>query len=208
MKIIVISNYSVIREGLAAVISKNEDITIQFIGETIKEAIFLIKSKMADVILLDIHKNNEDELNIINGLKSSEVDTKWIVLDFYGDKELFVKAIKCGVQGYILGTSNNDEIMYTIDQVYKGKKYYDSYFVGFIINENNDFPIKLELLTGREREVLFEITKGLSNRNIAEKFLISENTVKKHVNHIFEKLNIRDRTEAAAYVNRYGMVSK
>lgn len=208
MRIIVVSNYSVIREGIVSLMAKYESISIQFIGETIKEAMFMIKSNMADIILLDINKDNEEELNLINQLMSSRVDIKTIVLDFYGSRELFVKALKSGVQGYVLGKSNEEEILYAMDHVYKGKKYFDSYFIDSIINENVDLPDKLELLTTREREILMEVAKGLSNRKISEKFFITEHTVKKHINHIFNKLNIKDRTEAALYWNKYGLVDK
>lgn len=209
MNIIVISNYSVIREGIVALICKNKNIFIQFVGETIKEAVFIIKSNMADIVLLDINKDNEEELDYINRLVTLGVEFKTIVLDFYGNKELFVKALKSGVQGYVLGKSNEDEILYAMEHVYEGKKYFDSYFVDSMINENNDLPNnKLEMLTNREKEILEQVAKGLSNRKISEELFITEHTVKKHINHIFKKLNIKDRTEAALYWNKYVLVNK
>lgn len=208
MKIIVISKYSVIREGIAAVLLKHHNITIQFVCETIKEAMLMIKGNMTDVVLLDIHRDNEEELSLISELRTFGVKSTFIVLDFNGDTELFIKALKCGVQGYVLGTSNEEEILYALERVFKGKKYYDSYFIDYMINENNKLPDKLELLTLREREILIEIAKGLSNQKIADKFLITENTVKKHISHIFEKLKISYRTEAALYANKYGMINK
>lgn len=208
MKIIVVSKYSVIREGITAVMSKHSDITIQFACESIKQAMLMIKGNMTDVVLLDINKDNEEELNLISELRTSGVKIVSIILDFNGDNELFIKALKCGVQGYVLGTSDENEIIYAIEQVFKGKKYYDSYFIDHMIKENNDFPNKLELLTIREREILMEIAKGLSNQKIANKFSITENTVKKHIGHIFEKLNISDRTQAALYANKNGIVNR
>ncbi|AKA67152.1 LuxR C-terminal-related transcriptional regulator [Clostridium scatologenes] len=208
MKIIVISNYSVIREGIVSLICKYENISIQFVGETIKDAMFLIKSNIADIVLLDINKDNEEELNSINRLITLGVAIKTIVVDFYGNKDLFVKALKSGVQGYILGKSSEDEILYAMDHVYRGKKYFDSYFIDSMINENNDLPNKLETLTSREKEILEEVAKGLSNQKISEELFITEHTVKKHINHIFRKLNVKDRTEAALYWNKYGVLNK
>jgi two-component system, NarL family, response regulator len=208
MKVIVISNYSLIREGILSIISKQEDISIQFVGQTIKEAIFLIKGNMNDVILLDIHKENMDELSLITELRDSGVKVKLMVLDFYGDNEIFIKALKNGVQGYILGSSGEEEILYAIVQVYKGKKYFDSYFIDNMVNEKRNLPCQLELLTAREREIISEIAKGLSNKRIAEKFLITEYTVKKHVNHIFQKLKINNRTEIALFASKYEIVNK
>jgi DNA-binding NarL/FixJ family response regulator len=135
MKIIVISKYSVIREGIAAVLSKHHNITIQLACETIKGAMLMIKGNMTDVVLLDIHRDNEEELNLISELRASGVRITFMVLDFNGDNELFIKALKSGVQGYVLGTSNEEEILYALERVSKGKKYYDSYFIDYMINE-------------------------------------------------------------------------
>lgn len=203
MKIIVISNYAVIREGIVSIISKHDNLSIQFIGKTVKEAMLMIKGNRADVLLLDIHRDNEEELNLINEIRTSGINIKSIILDFYGDNELFVTALKCGVQGYLLGKSNEDEMLYAIDQIYKGKKYFDSYFVDSMINKNCDSTSRLDLLTAREREIIMEISKGLSNKKISEKFFITEHTVKKHINHIFDKLNLNDRREVALYTKKY-----
>lgn len=199
MRIIVVSSYAVIREGIVSIISKQEKMSVQFVGETIKEAMVMIKGSMADVVLMDVHGEDKEDLKVISEIKDLGSNTKLMILDFYGDNETFVKALKYGVQGYVLGKSNEEELLYAIDQIYRGKKYYDSYFIESMMNEEKSSSDKLELLTHREREILIEISKGLSNKKISEKFYITEHTVKKHINHIFEKLGIRDRTEAALY---------
>lgn len=208
MKIIVISSYSVIREGIEAVLAKRNDIILQLACETIKEALLMIKGNMADVLLLDIHKDNTQELMLISDLRASGATIKYILLDFYGDNDVFVKSIKCGVEGYLLGKSSQEEILYAIDQVYRGRKYFDSYFVDLMINENSDLSNKIELLTIRERQILIGISEGLSNNKIANKFFITENTVKKHISHIFEKLNMSDRAEVSVYVKKYGVLNR
>ena len=200
MRIIVISNQTIIREGIVAVISKQDDVLIEFIGQTIEEAMSMIKVDIADVMLLDINKENAEEIKVIQKLRELGLNTKILVVDFYGDKNLFIKSLKCGVKGYILGKSTEEEIMYAIEQVNKGKKYFDSYFVDNMINENNELPNRLELLTVREREILVQVASGLSNGRISEKFSITEFTVKKHITHIFEKLGISDRSEVAGYI--------
>jgi len=200
MKIIVISNQTIIREGIVAIISKHDSVSVEFVGQRIEEVIPVIKADIAEVILLDINKENEKEINVIENLRELGLNTKILVVDFYGDKNLFIKSLKCGVKGYILGKSTEEEIMYAIEQVNKGKKYFDSYFVDNMINENNELPNRLELLTVREREILVQVASGLSNGRISEKFSITEFTVKKHITHIFEKLGISDRSEVAGYI--------
>ena len=200
MKIIVISNQTIIREGIVAIISKHDSVSVEFVGQRIEEAMPVIKADIAEVMLLDINKDNEKEINVIENLRELGLNTKILVVDFYGDKNLFIKSLKCGVKGYILGKSTEEEIMYAIEQVNKGKKYFDSYFVDNMINENNELPNRLELLTVREREILVQVASGLSNGRISEKFSITEFTVKKHITHIFEKLGISDRSEVAGYI--------
>lgn len=208
MRIIVTSNYAVIREGIVSLISKYEDIEIVLVSETLYEAMFMIRENRADLILIDINKDNEKELELIETIKNCGVTTKLVVFDFYGNNEYFIKALKYGVQGYIFGRSNEEEVMYALEQIYKGKKYFDSYFVDSMINENIEPKFKLDMLTVREKEILMEIAKGLSNRKISEKLFITEHTVKKHINHILDKLNINDRTEAALYANKFEIVKK
>lgn len=204
MRSAIISNYTLIREGLNLIISKYGGMNIKLIAETMKEAITLINKSEIDLVFLDLHEHNKDELLLINKIKLYGTKTKFIILDFNGNKELFVHAIKCGVEGYILGLSNENEIYHIIDQVCRGKKYFDAYFIDSMINENEVEEDVICDLTAREREILRAIGAGMSNRKISEKFFISEHTVKKHINHIFNKLNIRDRTQVALYANRYG----
>ncbi|OPJ62695.1 response regulator transcription factor [Clostridium oryzae] len=207
MRTIIISNCDVIREGIIALISKYEYIlSIDFVCQTIREAIPFIKDGDIHIVIMTI--DSTEELELIEEAKKAAVNTKFMVLDFGGDSELFVNSLKYGVHGYILGKSNESEIMYGIKQVVKGKKYYDSYFVDYLIDSKRNTLDKIGLLTVREKEILVEIAKGLNNHEISEKFCITEYTVKKHINHIYEKLKINDRTEAALYANKYGIIKK
>ncbi|MFL0198432.1 LuxR C-terminal-related transcriptional regulator [Clostridium sp. WILCCON 0269] len=206
MRIIILSSYTLIRDGIYSVISRCNRADVMLVGETLKEAVPLIKSSKINIVLFDLRQQNKDELLLIKEMKNSGVKSKFIMLDFNEDKNIFVEAIKCGVEGYILGKSDEVEFLYTINQVYKGKKYYDSYFIDCMIRENTIEPVRVEQLTPREKEILCEIGKGLPNQEISKKLHISENTVKKHTTHIFDKLNVRDRTQVALYVNRCRML--
>lgn len=208
MKSVIISNCVLVREGLHSIIGKYNNMEIKFLSETLGKAIPLIKKENIDIVFLDLHEDNEDELILIKKIKDQGIQIKFIILDFNSNKELFVKAIKFGVEGYILGNSDEIEILHIIDQIYKGKKYYDAYFIDIMINENCVKTEAVSQLTPREKEILCEIGKGMNNREISKEFFISEHTVKKHINHIFEKLNIGDRTQVALYANRCGIINE
>ncbi|AKN31964.1 LuxR family transcriptional regulator [Clostridium carboxidivorans P7] len=208
MKVIIISNYALIREGIYSIMSRCNRVDIMLVAETLKESMYLIKSTKIDIVLFDLHEQNKDGLLLIKELKECGVKSKFIILDFNKNKNIFVEAIRCGVEGYILGKSDEIELMYIIEQVYKGKKYFDSYFIDCMVRENSIEPEKIEQLTAREKEILCEIGKGMSNQQISKKLCISENTVKKHNNHIFDKLNMKDRTQLALYANKCGMLNR
>lgn len=140
MKIIVVSNCTVLREGLLAIISKHSDVSIRFVGETVNEAMLFIKGNMADVLILDIHENNEEELNIAKEIRNLNLKIKMMVLDFYSSNELFLRALKYGAHGYVSGKSNEEELMYAMNQVYKGKRYYDACFIDYVLSESNKLP--------------------------------------------------------------------
>lgn len=207
MRAVIISNYALIREGLYSIVSKYNDMNIEPASESIEKSITIIKEGVIDMVFLDLHEQNESELLLIKEIKEARVRSKFIILDFNNNKDLFVKAIRCGVDGYILAKSNEVEILHIVEQISRGKKYFDAYFIDTMINDDNVEPDGVDHLTPREREILCEIGKGMSNRKISEKFFISEHTVKKHINHIFDKLNIRDRTRAALYANKCGMMN-
>lgn len=206
MRVAIISNYALIREGLSSIISKIKVAEIKFVAETLKDVMIAIKKDTVDIIIIDLHENNSDELYLIEDMKDEGIKSKVLICDFNKNKDLFIKSIKCGVEGYILAKSNEEEIIHIINQINEGKKYFDAYFIDSMINRNSIAPEGITQLTIREKEILCEIGKGLSNRNISEKFFISEHTVKKHIKHIFDKLNMRDRTQVALYANRCGII--
>jgi len=206
VRVAIISNYALIREGLSSIISKIKVAEIKFVAETLKDVMIAIKKDTVDIIIIDLHENNSDELYLIEDMKDEGIKSKVLICDFNKNKDLFIKSIKCGVEGYILAKSNEEEIIHIINQINEGKKYFDAYFIDSMINRNSIAPEGITQLTIREKEILCEIGKGLSNRNISEKFFISEHTVKKHIKHIFDKLNMRDRTQVALYANRCGII--
>lgn len=186
-------------------IEKYSDIEIKFVTDTLSKSIPFMKKEDIDIVFFCLDEDNEDELMFIRDMKDEGLQTKFIILDFSSKKELFVKAIKYGVEGYILGSSDETEILYIIKEVYKGKKYYDANVVDTMVHKSFVNTESAIHLTPREKEILCEIGKGMNNREIAGKLYISEHTVKKHINHIFEKLKLDDRTQVALYANEYGI---
>lgn len=206
MRILIISGNVLVREGLFTILSRNDNFVIQQSTEAINDIAKITKREHYDIIFFQLGKSHTEELMKIKELIKSGINSKFIFVDVYNSNEFFIRCLKVGVEGYISGKSSEVEILHILDQTYKGYKYFDK---GHI--EKNKLPKRsvdshLENLTPREMEILCEIGKGLSNKKISDKFYISEHTVKKHINHIFDKLDIRDRTKVAIYANRLGLV--
>ncbi len=178
----------------------------------------LVKKYRPDLVLMDINMPEKDGLQAIQEIEKLELDVKIIALSGYDDADLIFRAMKIGAKGYVLKTMASAQLIFAIDEVLNGKVYLPSalssrFFEYFqrsfkaetkTSNEEN----LLNYLTTREEEVLDLLTQGNNYKGIAGKLFISETTVKTHVNNIFQKLQVNDRTQAVLYALNNGFTSK
>ena len=178
----------------------------------------LIKKYRPDVVLMDINMPEKDGLQAIQEIERLELDTRVIALSGYDDSDLIFRAMKLGAKGYILKTMASAQLIYAIDEVAAGKIYLPSalssrffeYFQSSFKEESaaSDTENLLTYLTAREEEVLDLLTQGNNYKGIAGKLFISETTVKTHVNNIFQKLQVNDRTQAVLYALNNGFANR
>lgn len=199
MKLLIVDDHFLVRKGLISMFV--EDKNIEYIKEAsnIKEAADIITKYKPDVVLVDLKLGKEDGLELILKSKKLDMSSKFIIITSFISQENFLKAEHIGVDGYILKDAFSEDIFYAISAVNRGKKYYDPSIVGY--KEKDEESLMVEVLTGREKEVLRELGKGYSNDEIAKQLYISQNTVKKHVSSILAKLNISQRAQAVFLVN-------
>lgn len=199
MKLIIIDDHPLVRKGLLSMLSDERNINEVIEAQNISEALKAIERKKPDIAVVDLKLGGEDGLEAVVKGKRISPNTKFIILSAYVSKEEFMKAEKIGLDGYILKDAFTEDIIYAINLVARGKKYYDSGIIKYKdygVNDN-----LLNQLTDREKDVLRELANGYSNEEIAKRLFISENTVKKHVSSILFKLNLNHRTQAAVLVN-------
>ena len=181
----------------------------------------LIKKYQPDIVLLDMNMPERDGLQGIIDIEKLGLDTKILALSGYDDADLIFRAMKLGAKGYVLKTMASAQLIYAIEEVLNGKIYlpnaltsrFFEYFQQTFINENARAEIEkeenlLNELTQREEEVLELLTQGITYKGVANKLFISETTVKTHVNNIFQKLQVNDRTQAVLYAINNGFLSK
>lgn len=181
----------------------------------------LIKKYQPDVVLLDMNMPERDGLQGILDINKLDLGTKVLALSGYDDADLIFRAMKIGARGYVLKTMASAQLIYAIEEVLNGKIYlplalssrFFEYFQQSFREEANAKESQqeenlLDYLTQREEEVLELLTQGITYKGVANKLFISETTVKTHVNNIFQKLQVNDRTQAVLYAINNGFLTK
>lgn len=190
------------------------------IATNITVGLNLIKKYQPDIVLLDMNMPERDGLQGIIEIEKLGLDTKVLALSGYDDADLIFRAMKIGAKGYVLKTMASAQLIYAIEEVLNGKIYlplalssrFFEYFQQTFRQENAKPEIEeenlLNYLTQREEEVLELLTQGITYKGVANKLFISETTVKTHVNNIFQKLQVNDRTQAVLYAINNGFLTK
>ena len=180
--------------------------------------ITIAKKHHPDIILMDMNMPNTDGLQALQELKKEHLSCKVIGLSAYDDADLIFRAMKLGAKGYVLKTMASAQLIYAIEEVASGKVYlppvlatrFFEYFEDYTFQEETTTPEEnyLDDLTPREAEVLGLLTEGVTYKGVANQLYISETTVKTHVNNIFQKLQVNDRTQAVLYAVNNGFTRK
>jgi DNA-binding NarL/FixJ family response regulator len=203
VKIVIVDDHPLVRRGLAAVISMQPN--LHFAGEATngQEALLVIEETQPDLVLIDLKLADESGLDVIKAARAHGLTSKFILLTSSASREDFLKAEEVLVDGYVLKEALPEELLFAIQLVHKGRKYYDPGLMEDKMRMGGSSPT--DELTPKEKEVLIELGQGACNREIASRLFISEFTVKKHVSQILAKLQVADRTQAALYANAVGL---
>ncbi|HYX14085.1 MAG TPA: response regulator transcription factor [Nostoc sp.] len=211
IKVLLVDDQGLIRQGLRALLELEPDLEIVGEAENGEQAINLVAEFQPDVVLLDIRMPIMDGVAATREIQKRFAKTKILVLTTFDDDEYVSAALQNGAMGYLLKDTPSEELAVAIRAVYKGytqlgpgivKKLLTQFSNG-TPTQSQPVPSSLAELTPREKEVLRLIATGASNREIAQELYISEGTVKNHVTNILNRLNLRDRTQAAIWANTY-----
>jgi len=211
IKVLLVDDQSLIRQGLRALLELEPDLEIVGEAENGEQAINLVAQFQPDVVLLDIRMPIMDGVAATREIQKRFAKTKILVLTTFDDDEYVSAALQNGAMGYLLKDTPSEELAVAIRAVHKGYtqlgpgivKKLLTQFSHAVPTQSPPVPSSLAELTPREKEVLQLIATGASNREIAHQLYISEGTVKNHVTNILNRLNLRDRTQAAIWANTY-----
>jgi DNA-binding NarL/FixJ family response regulator len=199
--VLCIDDHALVREGMAALINRQQDMTIVGEGATGKEGVELFKTKRPDVTLVDLRLPDMTGVAVITALIQQDPKTKILVVSSCeGDVDI-KNALSAGAHGYVLKGLPREQLLDGIRQVHAGFKWIPSPVGGKLAEHLTD-----ELLTKRELEVLELMASGARNKEIADSLGIAEETVKMHVKSIISKLGADDRTGAVTTALRRGVL--
>lgn len=206
IEIIIADDHMMIREGLKQLLEL--DGTMKVIAEVNdgEECLNLLNKKIhPDILLLDINMPKKNGIEVLEYIKQNKIPVKVLILTVHNEVEYLLKAVDIGIDGYLLKDSSYDELKEAIDVVISGNTYIQPSLLPALNESMEDYALdkeKIEWLTKRELDVLQLISKGCSNKKISDELTISERTVKNHISHIFRKINVEDRTQAAVFAIR------
>lgn len=206
IEIIIADDHMMIREGLKQLLEL--DGTMKVIAEANdgEECLNLLNKKIhPDILLLDINMPKKNGIEVLEYIKQNKIPVKVLILTVHNEVEYLLKAVDIGIDGYLLKDSSYDELKEAIDVVISGNTYIQPSLLPALNESMEDYALdkeKIECLTKRELDVLRLISEGCSNKKISDELTISERTVKNHIFHIFRKIDVEDRTQAAVFAIR------
>jgi NarL family two-component system response regulator LiaR len=212
IRILLVDDHKIVRQGVRAFFDAQEEIEV--IGEagSGEEAVRMVEERVPDVVLMDLIMPGMDGVEATRLAKSISPRTQIVVLTSYHDDEHIFPALQAGALSYILKDVEMDELAEAVFKASRGEATLHPQVASRVIQElhgrkKDENTLGVDL-TKREMEILKEVAQGMSNSEIAEKFVISTYTVKGHVSNILSKLHLADRTQAAVYAWQQGFVER
>jgi DNA-binding NarL/FixJ family response regulator len=206
--LLIVDDHQLVRWGVRTFVATQPDITVVGEAASGEEALRLAMEYAPDVALVDLVMPGLDGVEVTRRLKQFSPRTQVIVLTSYHEDEHIFPALRAGALSYLLKDVSTRELAGAVRKAAAGEAVMHPRVAARVVQELRS-PARVEIapiLSERELEVLLLIAEGISNAEIAERLVISENTVKSHVSNILSKLHLADRTQAAVYAWREGLV--
>ncbi|HEX6022429.1 MAG TPA: response regulator transcription factor [Solirubrobacter sp.] len=200
IRVLLADDQRVVREGLGTLLGLLDGIELVATAADGQEALALAAQHEPDVVLMDLRMPRMDGIEAIRRLSVPA-----IALTTYADDASVLGALRAGARGYLTKDAGAEDIRAAVEAVARGKAVIDPAVQHHVVAAVSEPPEPSHDLTPREAEVLQLIAQGLTNAEIAERLVVSNATVKSHVNHIFAKLGVRDRAQAVVYAYSNGL---
>ncbi|MBN8233870.1 response regulator transcription factor [Halobacillus kuroshimensis] len=210
MRVMLVDDHLIVLRGLKFFLNTQQDIEVVGEAENGRTALEKMEECSPDVILMDLMMPVMDGVEASKEILQRYPEAKIVVLTSYSDQDHVIPALQAGASGYQLKDVDPDELVRTIRAAHRGEKLLHPKATQLLLTEMNqghrgksaEVPFRL---TKREKDVLYQITLGKSNKEISAALFITEKTVKTHVSHLLSKLDVHDRTQAAIFAMKEKM---
>jgi DNA-binding NarL/FixJ family response regulator len=202
IRVLVADDHPVVRTGLAQLLQQADDVELVGTAEDGEQACEMARESQVDVVLMDLEMPGVDGIDATARIRAERPATQVVVLTSFSDRERILDAVDAGALGYLLKDADPDELLRGIRAAAQGESPLAPKAASAVLAAREERR-PAEELTVREREVLIMVAEGLSNKLIARRLEISEKTVKAHLTHIFERIGVSDRTQAALWAERH-----
>lgn len=202
IRVLIVDDHHVVRKGLVFFFRTQQDLDIVGEASNGKEAVQLANSLKPDIILMDLVMPEMDGIEATKIIKQEHPEIKIMMLTSFSDQDHVIPALEAGAAGFQLKDIQPDELVTVLKKMMNGENQLHPKATSHVVN-NFSNKIVVDALTKRELDVLKEIAKGKSNKEIASSLFITEKTVKTHVSSILAKLGLADRTQAALYAVKH-----
>jgi DNA-binding NarL/FixJ family response regulator len=213
IRVLICDDQTVVREGLAAILSTDPEIKVVGLAGNGREALSLVPEAQPDVVLMDL------KMPVMNGVQTTQrlhthfPSVRVLVLTTYADEAWVLDAVRAGASGYLLKDTRRDELVAAVKGTAEGKSFLDPSVAGKLMRQVAAAPAapaqesgQVETLTERELEILQLLVQGHSNPEIARRLYLAAGTVRNYVSNILQKLGVPDRTQAAVVAIQRGLV--
>ncbi len=212
LRLVLVDDHEMVIEGLKAMLTTFGD-RVQVVGQAIgaEQAVLVVQELQPDIVLCDVRMQGSSGLDLCVTLRERDPDRKVVMLSVYDDEQYLFQALRVGASGYLLKSISSDELVRQLEFAHRGQTAIDPTMAARAadtaarLQRDEFWPGVRQGLTQRESEILSYVVSGLSNRGIANKLVIGDETVKTHLSSIYRKLGVSDRTGAVATALREGI---
>ncbi len=212
VRLVLVDDHEMVIEGLKAMLAAFKD-RVSVVGQAVgaERATSVIEELNPDIVLCDVRMQGSSGLDLCAALRERDPTRKVVMLSVYDDEQYLFQALRVGASGYLLKSISSDDLVRQLEFVHRGEMAIDPGMAARAVDtaarlQRDEFwPGARHGLTQRESEILSYVVTGLSNRGIANKLVIGDETVKTHLKSIYRKLGVSDRTGAVATALREGI---
>jgi len=212
VRIVLVDDHEMVIEGLKAMLAAFSE-RVQVVGQAVgaERALSVVDELQPDIVLTDVRMQGSSGLDLCQELRQRDPGRKVVMLSVYDDEQYLFQALRVGASGYLLKSISSDDLVRQLEFVHSGETAIDPGMAARAVDtaarmQRDEFwPGARQGLTQRESEILSFVVSGLSNRAIATKLVIGDETVKSHLRSIYRKLGVSDRAGAVATALREGI---